>query len=100
VALGLTMQSDLQIKSLSAGYLKENGKTLLFATLECKDILAYLNYNHSNIEDAKLQPTSRADEWQLELSHPSLGHVDKVFIDSHFIGFTPLSPIREIYNVE
>jgi len=94
------MQSDLQIKSLSTTDLKENGKTLLLATLECKDILAYLNCNRSNIEDAKLQPTNRADEWQLELSHPSLGHVDKVSIDSHFIGFTPLSPIREIYTIE
>jgi hypothetical protein len=32
-------------------------------------------------------------EWKVGLIRPSSTHTDMVFIDTHFIGFTPLSPL-------
>jgi len=32
-------------------------------------------------------------EWRLDLVHPTSRHTDSVLIDTHFKGFTPLSPL-------
>jgi hypothetical protein len=93
-ALKLPEATNLQIKSFSTNYYHPSTTgRYRTATLECTDIVSYLTPQGTSATNSLGYTSSNKSEWQIELVHPSLGHVDKIFIDSHFMGFTPLSPL-------
>jgi hypothetical protein len=83
IGLQLESHTTLKIHSFASNWSQQRIATITFGDTPSRP-------SSAGADDARGKTT----EWRVNIVHPLSTQTDTVYIDTHFTGFTPLSPLH------